>query len=158
MEHKNFDKFFKIWSEKTITLVYQGLFCEQCEKVTNEIKKGKIVVTAGWHESFIAHHSMFGYLSKRKELRKMLDAMAFNNLRPDLTFFIDIPVKEVCKRMCIRGNNFFDQQGAEYYAAIDQYYRKICKEERWVAIDGMSTVKKINTIILNKVLIAIQPK
>lgn len=152
LEYRIFDKYFQRCNPKTITLIFQGLFCEQCEKAKIELNNNKIVVAAGWNESFIAHHSQFGYLSKENSLRKMLNQMAFDNIEPDITFFLDISVIEATERMAKRGDSFFDKQGIGYYRAMSRYYNKMSKKRKRIVIDGKQEIKKIHKIIISHVL------
>jgi len=84
---------------------------------------------------------------------KFCQEIATNDIKPDLTFFLDIPLEisvARCKdknldRMELAGNIFFDK--------VSQGFREIAKKEpdRIISIDGTLSEDAIFSVIKNKV-------
>jgi dTMP kinase len=135
-ERKQFEVFIERCSQESVLFIFQALHTEQRIKVVNAINDGKIVIADRWDETYEAYHSTFGILSDKETLRNELNTIAFNNIKPDLTFFIDTPVEVAMSRCSNRGADFFDKKPKEYHENIRNKMAKMAVLYDWVVIDG----------------------
>jgi dTMP kinase len=73
---------------------------------------------------------------------------------PDMTFFIDVPVKEGLARAQNRGgNNRFESVPMETHEKLRQCFNKLVEifPERIIKIDGLKTENEIENIIIERI-------
>lgn len=146
-----FSPYLEYWSPIARMFFFQALYAQQCIESVRALKEGKIVIADRWDESYIAYHSQYGILAKNKKLRNQLHQLAFRGIKPDLTFFLDIPPEMVFERTKLRGQDFFDKGSLEYHRKMREGYLKLAKERNWIIIDGTQTVETIHKIIVAEV-------
>ena len=76
-------------------------------------------------------------------------AFATQNLKPDVTFYLDLPVEEGIERRKRGGGewNRLDDQAVEFHRRVRAGYMQMMREEpeRWVRIDAARPVEEIQT-------------
>jgi dTMP kinase len=109
------------------------------EKILPLIKKGEIILSDRFHHSSIAYQG-FG---RNMDTQFVIDLQKFaiGEAKPDLTFFIDIPVTEVVKRKNNVHKNELDRievSKTDFYEKVRKGYKSLAEsEERFITIDGL---------------------
>jgi len=122
------------------------------EKIKPLLKKGYYVLSDRFHDSTTAYQG-YGRGVDLETVNK-INSLAIDEIIPDLTFIIDIPVdvaelrkleKEKGKldRLEILNNEFFNR-------VRKGYLRMAEKEKRFKIIDGMLSIESISKKILNE--------
>lgn len=148
----DFTKAFSIGSDSmAFMFLYQALHRQQYERTTAALDAGKIVIADRWDMSFFVYHGIAGPLVKRhKHLLGTLNKLAFENLRPDLHFFIDIPVRVALQRRIARGDRIaFPAQEVEFYERVADEYGKLFARMPCHRIDGTLPIEEINRQMLS---------
>jgi dTMP kinase len=120
------------------------------EKIIPYLKNGDIVISDRFHDSSIAYQG-FG---REIDTQFVIDLQKFaiGKAKPDITFFIDIPVSEVSHRKSklIDGNlDRIEVSENDFYEKVRGGYKFLAKnEERFVTIDGLMTIDEINHEII----------
>lgn len=131
------------------------LFSASRYQLTKEIikpflKKGFIVICDRYYDSSTAYQG-YGGMVDLKYINK-INKIASENLKPDLTFLIDIPFEESMKRRGIikKVNDRFESKEINYYKKIIAGYKKLAKsnKDRFKIIDGRRPVNDIHNQIL----------
>jgi dTMP kinase len=85
---------------------------------------------------------------------KAINRIATDGLVPDVTFFIDIPLDEVERRIRERkeGKDRMESSGRAFYERVQRGYLELATmEERFRVIDGTYSIEKIHTLVWNTV-------
>jgi len=131
------------------------LFSASRYQLTKEIikpflKKGFIVICDRYYDSSTAYQG-YGGMVDIKYINK-INKIASENLKPDLTFLIDIPFEESMKRRGIikKVNDRFESKEINYYKKIIAGYKKLAKtnKDRFIIINGCKPVNDIHNQIL----------
>ena len=148
---ETFSPYLEHWGPVAIMLFFQALHTQQYSEAVRAIKEGKIVIADRWDESYIVYHSQYGILAKDETLRKQLLQLAFKDVKPNITFCIDIPAEMAQRRTEVRGQDFFDKRSLSYHRKMRSGYLKLTRERGGFIIDGTQTVKTIHRIITDEV-------
>jgi dTMP kinase len=115
------------------------------------INVGINVICDRFIDSTCAYQGVEGEIGVEKVLA--LHQMLFNNLMPDITFFLDIHPEEALTRAKLRKEeiNRFDNKNIEFHIAIYKAFKKIAMDnpDRIVVIDGTMNVYDIHNHIIN---------
>ncbi len=114
-EKEAFAHYVNRMDNEAITLLFQALHRQQYVKARQALKAGAIVIADRWDESYLAYHEEHGFLSEDPELRNRLNEIAFEGLKPNLMFVLDLPVEKARERMKARGEDFFDKKSNEMH-------------------------------------------
>ncbi|WP_457640631.1 dTMP kinase [Persephonella sp.] len=113
------------------------------------LEKGYYVICDRFTDSTLAYQ---GYARGLKiDLIKNLNFIASENIEPDITFLIDIPVEEGFKRIQrYRKKDRIEQEHTDFHKKLREGFLKIAEEKknRIVVIDGL----KDENIIFNEIL------
>jgi len=151
-EKEGLAHFFLFWDDVAVTLAFQALHRQQFVKATEALKAGQIVLADRWDESYLAFHSQFGLLSQNEDLRRRLNEIAFEGMKPDLTFLLKISPEKAGLRTGARGKDFFDGKDLEYHAHMAKAYEELAHNEGWVVLNGEKKPLEIHREILGVVL------
>ncbi len=89
------------------------------------------------------------------EAIRTVNELATEKLVPDLTFFIDIPLKEVEQRIQERGEgkDRMESGGRAFYERVREGYLKLAADEkRFHIVDGTKSIEEIQQAIWNSVV------
>jgi dTMP kinase len=114
------------------------------------LKAGKAVICDRFIDSSLAYQGHKSGIDKVLNLHKEV----FGDIMPDMTFFIDIPVKEGLSRAQQRGgNNRFESASIETHEKLRQCFNRLVEifPERIIKIDGLKTINEIENIIIERV-------
>ncbi len=127
------------------------------EIIIPSLKENYYVISDRFHDSSIAYQG-FGR-NIQVEFVIQLQKFVIGDAIPDITFFIDIPVEEVLKRMS-KVNSFeldriesFSEEvnikRVEFFEKVRNGYIYLCQnEKRFKKIDGMLSVEEIHNQII----------
>ncbi len=112
-------------------------------------QRGGIVLSDRYADSTLAYQG-YGRGLDLSAVRSVI-AFATRDLKPDVTFYLDIPVEEGIERRKRGGGewNRLDDQALEFHRRVRAGYVQMMREEpeRWVRIDAARPVEEIQTDI-----------
>ncbi len=138
-EKERFSEFINCCDQLAILFLFQALHAQQRIKAERALAEGKTVIADRWDESYLVYHSVYGILADKPDLRESINEMAFNGMRPDITFLIDVPVEEADQRCTRRqkSNDFFELLPREYHESMRKGYLDLAKKMDWTVINGI---------------------
>lgn len=153
------EKFLKDFEISTDSIafmfLYQALHRKQYDRTLLAINAGTIVIADRWDLSFFVYHNLFGSLSEQpKYLVNILNELAFENMEPDLCFFLNIDVSTAIKRRIARGDviNSTKEEAKFYEKIVAEYARLLAHKSNCVALDGSQPIEQIHGQILEVVM------
>ncbi len=115
-----------------------------------ELKIGTVVICDRFADSSIAYQS-FGRGIKR-EVVELINNFATQNLKPDLTFVVDISVDTMIERTKIakKIHDRMEENKIDFYEKVRNGYNVLSKEEpnRVKIIDGTKSIEQIHETII----------
>ena len=123
------------------------------EVIKPALRDGKIVICDRFADSTIAYQGYGRGLDL--DMVKSACDIAMQDIRPDLTILMDVPVTEGLARkarMKAEGDRF-EKSEVAFHERVHEGYLKMAKDEpeRWLVVDGLQSREKIKNIILQKV-------
>jgi len=116
-------------------------------------QRGGIVLSDRYADSTLAYQG-YGRGLDLSAVRSVI-AFATNNLKPDVTFYLDLEVEEGIERRKRGGGewNRLDDQALEFHRRVRAGYLQMVQEEpeRWVCIDAARAVDVIRAEIQTEV-------
>ncbi|ADY73593.1 Thymidylate kinase [Desulfurobacterium thermolithotrophum DSM 11699] len=138
---------FPAFAELCLYMAARGFHVENLIKPA--LKKGIWVVCDRFVDSTVAYQ---GYgRGINVELIEKLNEEATGNLKPDLTFLIDVPVEIGFSRIKRRDLDRMEQEEMDFHERVRQGFLRIAEKnsERVIVIDGTKKVDEIFDEILN---------
>ncbi len=114
--------------------------------------EGQIVICDRFSDSTIAYQGYGRGLDLG--LVKEVCAAGERGLKPDLTFFLDVPVEEGLRRKhAVSSQDRFEQTELDFHRRVRSGYLKIAGEEpgRWILIDGTQPKGRIREMVWDNV-------
>lgn len=138
------------WDNDVATTFFLQAFLSQQYLETKKLLERDVVVIADrWDESYLAHHSNFGFLASDHRLRDALSSVIFNGLLPDVGFVLHLPINMARERTSCRGGERFAGRTDEYYEVIQCEYCKIAKRRDWKIVDATKSPETIHSQIVS---------
>ena len=112
------------------------------------VERGEWVVCARFADSSLAYQGA-GYGIEEEAMRR-LQGFATEELWPDLTILLDVPVEVgLGRKRRGRWNRFEDTEGAAFFEAVRGAYLRLAaaEPERFRVIDGSGTVPEVDEAI-----------
>jgi dTMP kinase len=123
------------------------------EKIIPFLEAGNFVISDRFHDSSIAYQG-FGR-GINTEFVIDLQKFAIGSAKPDLTFFIDIPVEEVLKRKLKVSFSDLDRievSQNDFFEKVRNGYKFLAQtEERFITIDGLKSIEEIHNKIIEEI-------
>ncbi len=116
--------------------------------IVPHLRRGGIVLSDRYADSTLAYQG-YGRGLDLSAVRSVI-AFATQNLKPDVTFYLDIPVEEGIERRKRGGEwNRLDDQAVEFHRRVRAGYLQMVREEpeRWVHVDAAREVEEIQADI-----------
>lgn len=137
-ERKAADEVFMSTADDVeILMLFQAFFRRQYCETTTSLDSGNVVLADRWRESYEEYHSQYGILSKNPAMRTALGELAFGDLTPRKTFYVNLDPQIALDRLNHRGMDFFDAQPAAKHMAQARYYdMRSRSDDTWVTVDG----------------------
>lgn len=146
--------FIDVWeNDIAVTFLFQALQSQQYAVTKKLLDQGFVVIADRWDESYLAHHANFGFLADQDELRVALNRATFQDLVPDIGFFLDVPPTIAKERRTARSETErFGNRSGDYYEMIQRSYCKIAKERDWSVIDGTQNPQEIHEQLVSMLI------
>ncbi len=121
------------------------------EIIKPSLKSGKVVICDRYADSTTAYQSYGRGLDLA--LVKAINEAAIQEVRPDLTILLDLPVEKGLARKKGNKPDRFEQEDIAFHRRVRQGYIEIAKAEpdRWLVVDAAQSKDKIADIIWQKV-------
>lgn len=122
------------------------------EVIQPALEQGTIVVCDRFYDSSTAYQGSGRGVSL--DAIRTINRAATSGLVPDITFFMDIPIQEVEKRMHQQklGADRMESSGKAFYERVRNGYLRLAQEEqgRFEVLDGLRPVEEIHNIIWSR--------
>jgi len=118
------------------------------EVIKPALEGGLVVICDRFYDSLTAYQGWGKGISP--DTVRVVNHCAASGIVPDLTFFLDIPVKEVERRMqrSKTSRDRMESNGIEFYDRARNGYLNIAKQEsRFRVVDGMQPIEAIQEAI-----------
>jgi len=114
------------------------------------LSRGSIVICDRFTDSTLAYQGFGRGISV--EFLKNLNEKATGGLKPNLTFLLDVPVKEAFKRLKGKELDRLESENLSFHERVREGFLTIAKEEpeRIVVIDGTMNVESIFSLVLSE--------
>jgi len=123
------------------------------EKILPELRAGNIVISDRFHDSSTAYQGFGRGLSI--EFIESLNEFVVGKAKPDITFFIDLPLEEIEKRKANFNKNDLDRierSVKDFWEKVRKGYHYISKkEDRFYLLDGTLSINEIHSMIINRI-------
>ncbi len=144
----------KEMSPRTECLLYAAARAQLIDQVLKpHLDQGGIVVCDRYADSTMAYQA-YGRGLNRSAVRQII-SFATLDLKPDVTFYIDIDVAEGIARRKKSGDDYnrMDDQALEFHRRVRAGYLEMIEAEpaRWVKINGIQAVEQIQLQIRSEV-------
>jgi len=129
------------------------------EVVRPALDGGMVVICDRYYDSTTAYQG-FGR-GIPLDVIKAINLYATGGLVPDLTFFLDIPIREIEKRMNSAKTNKdrMESSGIEFYERVRNGFLQIAKtESRYSVVDGLQPIDDLHELIWRQVTEALNMK
>ncbi|MDD5189901.1 MAG: dTMP kinase [Dehalococcoidales bacterium] len=133
-------------------LLFNAARAQLVQQVINPaLSAGKIVICDRFADSTLAYQGCGRGLDMAAI--KNANATATGGLQPEMTFLLDIPVKEGLARKSTRETNRFEKEEVAFHERVRQGYLQIAASEprRFTVIDARLDKKRIAGIIWQRV-------
>ena len=118
--------------------------------IKTKLKKGYYVISDRFYDSSLCYQGYYKNLDIN--IINTIKELTINKFEPDLTFLIDISIKEIFKRKNIKrsGDNAYDNKNQEFYKKIKESYLKIANKnpDRIYIINGGNKASDISEEII----------
>jgi len=105
------------------------------------LNKGDWVISDRFCGSTLAYQ---GYGRKLNiNLIKELEIISTQEVSPDITFFLDIPVNESIKRRLNRQDDRMEKEGIEFLSNVSLGFQKLSKHNKWRKISALKSKEEI---------------
>lgn len=137
------------------TLLFNAARAQLVEEIIlPALAVGQVVVCDRYADSTLAYQG-YGYGQTLADLRRLV-AYATGGLKPDVTFFLDIDVREgLHRKQAGTGQewNRMEEKEVAYHTRVREGYLELVEEEpaRWEIIDTRQSIEAIHTEILARV-------
>ena len=119
------------------------------EIIRPSLNKGDWVISDRFCGSTLAYQ---GYGRKLNiKLIKDLEIIATQDISPDITFLLDIPVEESIKRRINIEDDRMEKEGKEFLSNVSLGFRALCEENKWKRISAMDSKKEILSKIQSEI-------
>jgi dTMP kinase len=122
------------------------------EVVRPALENGMVVLCDRYYDSTTAYQGYGRGIAL--EVIHAINSYATGGLKPALTFFLDIPIREIEKRMTAAKTNKdrMESSGIEFYERVQQGYLQIAKTEtRYRVVNGLQPIDDLHEQIWQQV-------
>ena len=113
------------------------------ELIWPALEAGKMVISDRFYDSTLVYQGHAGGL--QIELVERMNALATNNLVPDLTFIINVPLETGLERTKkLSGPDFMDAKGREYHAKVYEGFKNLATHSKIYPAGRMVPIEYIS--------------
>ncbi|MBI5326665.1 MAG: dTMP kinase [Ignavibacteriae bacterium] len=137
---------------QTELFLFEAARADIVEKIIKpELNRGVIIILDRFYDSTTAYQG-YGRQIDLNFVRES-NATAVNGLKPDVTFFLDIPLNVSYQRSNHRKLDKIEQSGDEFFTRVINGYKKIAESEpgRIICIDGAKSEDVIFQLIRDRI-------
>ncbi len=140
-------------SDITELLLYSADRAEHIsKKILPELEKGNWILSDRFSGSTLAYQ---GYGREINiDIIKKLDNIVCQNIKPDITFFLEISPEESIFRRKNKVADRIESEGIDFLKKVNQGFKLIALENNWVVIKASEDLNKISqkiqTSLINK--------
>lgn len=111
---------------------------ELSTRVRSYLKGGYIVILDRWDESFLAYNLFFGEMSRHKKMVLKFNSLIFQDVFPDITFYLDISSEIATSRLLVRNrpDKPKNSDDVNRLKINRDFYQDLCKKRKWVRINA----------------------
>jgi dTMP kinase len=125
------------------------------EKIRPYLKKGIYVILDRFHDSTIAYQGFGRGIPLDSVMH--INKLSIGEIIPDLTFFLDIPVKEAEKRKKLHNREELDRievSSTEFYDKVRKGYLYLAENEsRFRVLNGALSIEDVNKKIIEEIVL-----
>jgi dTMP kinase len=116
------------------------------------LRKGKVILSDRFYDSTTAYQGYGRQIDL--DFVNQCNLMATGGLKPDMTFYLDIPLEEAQKRSNERIPDRIEKSGDDFFQRVIDGFREIARNEpgRVIQIDAMGDLKNTHELIKEKVI------
>ena len=119
------------------------------EIIRPSLNKGDWVISDRFCGSTLAYQ---GYGRKLDiNLIKNLQTISTQGISPDITFFLDIPVKESIKRRINIKDDRMEKEGKDFLSNVSTGFKTLSKDNKWTKISAINSKEKIISEIQSEI-------
>lgn len=148
---RNMLKSTESFSVKTQVLLFSASRSHLCEQLIKpSLDAGKIVFCDRFYDSTRVYQGMNGNIDD--ELIMQITNFAVKDIKPQITFFLDIdPVDAFKRKGGADQGDVFEQAGIEFHQKVRENFKKLAKKEseRFVVIDASQPAEKVFSDVIN---------
>lgn len=118
------------------------------EVIKPALEGGMVVICDRYFDSTTAYQGFGRCIAL--DVIHAINRYAIGELIPDITFFLDIPIREIEKRIAAVKSNRdrMESSGIEFYERVRNGYLQMAKEEtRYHVLEGMKPIDEIHELI-----------
>jgi dTMP kinase len=115
------------------------------EVVKPALEGGMVVICDRYYDSTTSYQGYGRGIAL--DVIQAINKYATSGLTPDLTFFLDIPIKEIEKRMTAAKTNKdrMESNGIEFYERVREGYLQLAKTEtRYCVLNGLQPIDELH--------------
>ncbi len=113
------------------------------------LKKGDWVISDRFSGSTLAYQ---GYGRKLNiKMIKQLELIATQELVPDITFWLDISVKESLGRRKLESNDRIEAEGSQFLSRVSSGFSEIAKDRKWIRLSADNSCNLVHKEITRKI-------
>lgn len=124
------------------------------EKIKPSLSNGIYVISDRFHDSSTAYQGYGRGIDI--DLIKCIHKLAIDDVVPDLTFYLDIPIEVFEERKKLKQGSDHDRievSESSFYSDVRKGYLELCRSERRIRlIDGTLSIDKIHELIVKEVM------
>lgn len=148
---RNMLKSTQSFSVKTQVLLFSASRSHLCEQVIKpSLNQGKIVFCDRFYDSTRVYQGMNGNIADEQIMQ--ITNFAVQDVKPQLTFFLDInPVDAFKRKGGADQGDVFEQAGIEFHQKVRENFKILAKKEpeRFVVIDASQSAEKVFSDVIN---------
>ena len=137
---------------KTELLLYSASRYQLCkQRLIPELEAGNIIICDRFYDSTTAYQGYGRGLNI--DFINSLNKFATDELIPDITFFLDIPLEERTNRISNNKLDRLESEHASFHTEVRKGFLEISNhnKDRIVKLDGTASVEEISCNIWNKI-------
>jgi dTMP kinase len=116
------------------------------------LEGGMVVICDRYYDSTTAYQGYGRGIAL--DVIQTMNRYATDGLTPELTFFLDIPIREIEKRITASKKNRdrMESSGMEFYERVREGYLRIAESEsRYIVLNGLQPIDELHDLIWDHV-------
>lgn len=120
------------------------------EVIRPALERGALVICDRFTASSVAYQGAGRGVDQ--ELIRQLNGLVTQDLKPDLTILLDLPVSEGLGRIAARGEkDRLEQADIDFHERVAASYREQARQPGWVTVDATMPAEKVREAVLQAI-------